>query len=51
MSEKESHAFNHREREVPRAASVSNRVGAGGSPLGETTAPPPGILERLPGDA
>src|SRR6202162_3253050 len=29
-------------------ATVSNRVGAGGSPLGETTAPPPGILERLP---
>src|SRR5437763_6677298 len=29
-------------------ARVSNRVGAGGSPPGETTAPPPGILERLP---
>src|SRR5438270_1472102 len=29
-------------------ASVSERVGAGGEPLGEATAPPPGILERLP---
>ncbi len=29
-------------------ASVSDRVGAGGSPSGEATAPPPGILERLP---
>jgi putative transposase len=29
-------------------ARVPNRVGAGGSPSGETTAPPPGILERLP---
>ena len=29
-------------------ASVSKRPGAGGEPLGETPAPPPGILERLP---
>src|SRR5438270_616836 len=29
-------------------ARVPNREGAGGSPRGETTAPPPGILERLP---
>ena len=29
-------------------ARVSNRQGAGGSPSGEATAPPPGILERLP---
>ena len=29
-------------------ARVSNRLGAGGEPLGESTAPPPGILERLP---
>src|SRR5947209_18745707 len=33
---------------VLERARVSNRVGAGGSPSGETTAPPPGILERLP---
>jgi hypothetical protein len=25
-------------------------VGAGGSPSGEAAAPPPGILERLPGE-
>ena len=39
-------------------ASVSNRPGAGGEPLGETSAPPPGILgamsdeirRKLPGD-
>jgi len=29
-------------------ARVSNRLGAGGEPLGESTAPPPGILEWLP---
>src|SRR5947209_14391996 len=29
-------------------ARVPNREGAGGTPRGETTAPPPGILERLP---
>jgi putative transposase len=29
-------------------AGVSHPQGAGGEPLGETTAPPPGILERLP---
>src|SRR5437588_12630884 len=28
-------------------ATASNRVGAGGSPPGETTAPPAGMLERL----
>src|SRR5947208_14163185 len=34
--------------QVLERATASNRVGAGGSPRGETTAPPPGILERLP---
>jgi putative transposase len=34
--------------QVLERARVPNRVGAGGSPQGETTAPPPGILERLP---
>ena len=29
-------------------ATVSNQYGAGDSPSGEATAPPPGILERLP---
>jgi putative transposase len=29
-------------------ASVSNRLGAGGEPLGEATAPPSGILEAMP---
>ena len=33
--------------QVLERARVPNRVGAGGSPAGETTAPPPGILERL----
>jgi putative transposase len=33
---------------VLERARVPNREGAGGSPSGETTAPPPGILERLP---
>jgi hypothetical protein len=31
-------------------ASFSGRRGAGGEPLGEPTAPPPGILERVPDD-
>src|SRR5579872_5740480 len=34
--------------EILDRASFSNPSGAGGSPIGETTAPPPGILERLP---
>jgi putative transposase len=34
--------------EVLERATVSNRYGAGDSPSGEATAPPPGILERLP---
>src|SRR5438445_5602767 len=29
-------------------ASVSNGQGAGGEPLGETSAPPPGFVEQLP---
>src|SRR5881227_2919133 len=33
--------------QVLERARVPNRVGAGGSPAGETTAPPPGILELL----
>jgi putative transposase len=37
-----------REDEVLERATVSNRYGAGDSPSGEATAPPPGILERLP---
>jgi Transposase DDE domain len=36
-----------KERALERAT-VSNRYGAGDSPSGEATAPPPGILERLP---
>src|SRR5579872_5119297 len=35
-------------QEILDRASFSNTSGAGGEPLGETTAPPPGILERLP---
>ena len=34
--------------EVLERATVSSRCGAGDSPSGEATAPPPGILERLP---
>jgi putative transposase len=34
--------------EILDRASFSNPSGAGGEPLGEATAPPPGILERLP---
>ena len=34
--------------EVLERAAVSNRYGAGDSPSGEASAPPPGILERLP---
>jgi putative transposase len=40
-------SITEREKFLERAR-VSNRVGAGGSPAGETSAPPPGILERLP---
>ena len=35
------------DRKIVRASAL-NRVGAGGEPLGEPTAPPPGILDRLP---
>jgi putative transposase len=37
-----------REDEVLERATVSDRYGAGDSPSGEATAPPPGIVERLP---
>jgi putative transposase len=35
-------------QEILDRAGFSNPSGAGGSPIGEATAPPPGILERLP---
>ena len=48
MSELESHAFNQHREEFLDRATVSDRLAAGAEPLGEATAGPPGILERLP---